>query len=292
MTSDDCTCGDAGACFVPAGHYRDCPQYEETHIVTDDSEDPEHADDCPGCMTCPSPCGVCPRADNINGRCYCDEEDTVPAHYGDPVTGTWCDCDTCLDAAEEAATDACTCDTEDHLHDSGCPLYVPTAGPCGCPCTACQEYCEQCPAACANGHTYSDECRVAWDGDGCTRDCDNLRCQDDETPDPCMTSEDCRCAVCQVCRHDHDEYLHPWTGLPTGGTLPRTDPATDDATPAALSPGGVACVGCGSADIVYENYKGQLFCCPCAHCCDTTTEEESDGPGVLATIRRWIRRRR
>ncbi|MER7540231.1 hypothetical protein ABTX77_36450 [Streptomyces sp. NPDC097704] len=23
-----CTCGNAGACYVPAGHYRDCPQYD------------------------------------------------------------------------------------------------------------------------------------------------------------------------------------------------------------------------------------------------------------------------
>jgi hypothetical protein len=27
----------------------DAPAAEETHIVADDSDDPEHVDDCPGC---------------------------------------------------------------------------------------------------------------------------------------------------------------------------------------------------------------------------------------------------
>lgn len=48
-----CTCASAGDAFAPAGHYRDCPQAaaEETHVVGDDSDDPEHIDDCPGCAT-------------------------------------------------------------------------------------------------------------------------------------------------------------------------------------------------------------------------------------------------
>ncbi|GHG10021.1 hypothetical protein [Streptomyces hydrogenans] len=55
---------------------------------------------------------------------------------------------------------------------------------------------------------------------------------------------------------------------------------------------GHACVGCGSTGIVYENYKGQLFCCPCAQCCDTTTEQgNDDDAGLFATLRGWLRRR-
>jgi len=29
------------------------PDGEETHVVADDSDDPEHVDDCPGCTTAP-----------------------------------------------------------------------------------------------------------------------------------------------------------------------------------------------------------------------------------------------
>ncbi|MFE6222984.1 hypothetical protein [Streptomyces sp. NPDC057854] len=32
-------------------------------------------------------------------------------------------------------------------------------GPCGCPCTACTEYWEQCPPACADGHTHTGGCQ-------------------------------------------------------------------------------------------------------------------------------------
>ena len=28
---------------------------EETHVVADDSDDPEHVDDCPGCTAAPAP---------------------------------------------------------------------------------------------------------------------------------------------------------------------------------------------------------------------------------------------
>lgn len=31
---------------------------------------------------------------------------------------------------------------------------------CGCPCDACTNYCEQCPPACAEGHTYTGGCQL------------------------------------------------------------------------------------------------------------------------------------
>lgn len=52
------------------------------------------------------------------------------------------------------------------------------------------------------------------------------------------------------------------------------------------------CVGCGSDEIVYENYKGQRFCCPCAKCCTTTEQGNNGRTGILATLTGWLRRRR
>lgn len=129
-------CGDAGDCFVPAGHYRDCPEYPA--------------------MLAPST----PYPPRQDATAELDDTDLTED-----------DLDTMMSEAEP----------------------VTLTGPCGCPCDACQAYCEQCPPACAEGHTYSDGCR-------------------------------------------HD----------TGGTMPpRTDTAADDATPVALSPGGVTCDRCG-----------------------------------------------
>lgn len=85
-----------------------------------------------------------------------------------------------------------------------------------------------------------------------------------------------------------------------GGAVSRNAEDCRWCRPLIDQPGGVLypwicpgheCVGCGSADIVYENCNGQLFCCPCAMCCDTTEKENDDVPGLLTTLRGWLRRR-
>lgn len=64
---------------------------------------------------CPPACNGCP-----DGRCLpCpDADDTV---HGDPVTGTWCDCDTCLDNAEDALADTDCCGDPDACCGCTCP---------------------------------------------------------------------------------------------------------------------------------------------------------------------------
>ncbi len=46
---------------------------------------------------------------------------------------------------------------------------IKKTGPCGCPCDACTNYCEQCPPACTEGHTYTGGCQLMkpYGCDGC-----------------------------------------------------------------------------------------------------------------------------
>ncbi|MFH8805308.1 hypothetical protein ACH4F6_38170 [Streptomyces sp. NPDC017936] len=47
---------------------------EETHVVTDDSDDPEHADDCPGCPDPELP--NCPHPETHRAGCGCPDDDS------------------------------------------------------------------------------------------------------------------------------------------------------------------------------------------------------------------------
>lgn len=63
---------------------------EETHIVADDSDDPEHVDDCPGCETAVDHDEHCPTPETHNWGCGCptdkwpaaDARSSIAAHMG------------------------------------------------------------------------------------------------------------------------------------------------------------------------------------------------------------------
>lgn len=63
---------------------------EETHIVADDSDDPEHVDDCPGCDDDTEPDEHCPTPETHNWGCGCatdrwpaaDARSSVALHMG------------------------------------------------------------------------------------------------------------------------------------------------------------------------------------------------------------------
>ncbi|MFF5973702.1 hypothetical protein ACFY7C_19455 [Streptomyces sp. NPDC012769] len=69
------------------------------------------------------------------------------------------------------------------------------------------------------------------------------------------------------------EMYHDMYGVPVA-ELPRIRAKAVGTAESSLSP--KRCIGCGSVDTVYENHKGQLFCCPCAMCCDTTEQKEAE----------------
>lgn len=59
-----CECNHLSGCQHPAA-------VEETHIVADDSDDPEHVDDCPGCETAVDHDEHCPTPETHNWGCGC-----------------------------------------------------------------------------------------------------------------------------------------------------------------------------------------------------------------------------
>lgn len=65
------------------------PAAEETHVVADDSDDPEHVDDCPGCET-------------ETGTRQCGHDDYHDPHEWADRPGTWCPGHAITEEAESA----------------------------------------------------------------------------------------------------------------------------------------------------------------------------------------------
>lgn len=67
LLCDECESFDACREYTPIGR----PAAEEMHVVTDDSDDPEHVDDCPGCEVGIEHTEHCPTPETHNWGCGC-----------------------------------------------------------------------------------------------------------------------------------------------------------------------------------------------------------------------------
>ncbi len=84
---------------------------------------------------------------------------------------------------------------------------------------------------------------------------------------------------CSRCR---DQKIVPdWSNWDAYHGEPKPKPCPACQAPAdrtAIVDGPVeppACCVCGSTAVVYRNYQGKPFCCPCARCCPTETPTDS-----------------
>ncbi|MER8266497.1 hypothetical protein ABT007_20115 [Streptomyces griseus] len=124
-------CGTSGAC-----NGGPCPlpgtTSEETHVVTDDSDDPEHTDDCPGCPAVPpAPADRAATRDRIR-RAICEasgfdwDPDTLePDEYGEHADAVLAVLDPPADRAAVLREAADFVGNDDTCNCGGCDTCIP-----------------------------------------------------------------------------------------------------------------------------------------------------------------------